>query len=441
MNNLLKVFSNMKKWSFFSLFVVLTQVGQSQDMLTAEQAVAMVLQNNYSILIAKNDNLITQKNNMVGNAGMLPTVNATLGDNYSLTNLNQKFSNGQEINKNNVGGNNLNAAVNLNWTIFDGLKMFATKSKLKKMEEMGELQFKDEVQKIVAQTITTYYDVVRANLQLKAAQEGIKIAEERVKLTEMKFQVGSSGKTDWLQARVDLNAQKSNLFNLKNTIEQRKADLNMLLARAVETDFEVEATIPVNTSLNVNANAVEEKNLLLLSAIKQGEIAVQTKKEAFAGYLPNLRTNVGYSYGNAKSDAGFSLFNQNYGLNAGFTLTIPLFNGLNTIRQVKVAELQIASSKFTIEQVRIQQKLNLAKASKDWNISKQLLQLEEENKQLAEDNVMIALERFRLAQSTAIELRDAQKSFEESNARFANVRYQAKVAETELLRLQSELVK
>ncbi len=441
MNNLLKIFSNMKKWSFFSLLIVATQLSQAQDMLTAQQAVAMVLQNNYSILIAKNDNLITQKNNTVGNAGMLPTVNATLGDNYSLTNLNQKFSNGQEINKNNVGGNNLSAAVNLNWTIFDGLKMFATKSKLKKMEEMGELQFKEEVQNIVAKTITTYYDVVRANLQLKAAQEGIQIAEERVKLTEMKFQVGSAGKTDWLQARVDLNAQKSNLFNLKNTIEKRKSDLNMLLARAVETTFEVEETIPINTSLNVNANAVEEKNLQLLSAIKQGEIAVQTKREAFAGFLPNLRTNVGYSYGNAKSDAGFSLFNQNYGLNAGFTLNIPLFNGLNTIRQVKVAELQISSSRFTIDQVRIQQKLNLVKAAKDWTMSKLLLQLEEENSKLADENVMIALERFRLAQSTTIELRDAQKSFEESNARLANVLYQAKVAETELLRLQSELVK
>ena len=297
------------------------------------------------------------------------------------------------------------------------------------------------MQNIVAKTITTYYDVVRANLQLKAAQEGIQIAEERVKLTEMKFQVGSAGKTDWLQARVDLNAQKSNLFNLKNTIEKRKSDLNMLLARAVETTFEVEETIPVNTSLTVNANAVEEKNLQLLSAIKQGEIAVQTKKEAFAGFLPNLRTNVGYSYGNAKSDAGFSLFNQNYGLNAGFTLAIPLFNGLSTIRQYKVAELQISSSKFAIDQIRIQQKLNLVKASKDWNVTKQLLQLEVENSKLADENVTIALERFRLGQSTAIELREAQKSYEESNARLANVRYQAKVAETELLRLQSELVK
>jgi outer membrane protein len=168
---------------------------------------------------------------------------------------------------------------------------------------------------------------------------------------------------------------------------------------------------------------------------------VQTKKEAFAGYLPNLRTNVGYSYGNAKSDAGFSLFNQNYGLNAGFTLSIPLFNGLNTIRQVKVAEIQVASSTFAIEQIRIQQKLNLANALKDWNVSKQLLDLEEENSKLAKENVTIALERFRLGQSTAIELREAQKSYEESNARLANVSYQAKVSETELLRLQSALVK
>jgi outer membrane protein len=103
--------------------------------------------------------------------------------------------------------------VNLNWTIFDGLRMFATKSRLKKLEEMGELQFKEEVQQTVAQTLLVYYDVVRANQQLKAINETIRIAEERVKLADAKFQVGTAGKTDLLQAKVDLNAQKSNLVN------------------------------------------------------------------------------------------------------------------------------------------------------------------------------------------------------------------------------------
>jgi outer membrane protein TolC len=430
------------KYYFFSicLISVFSHVA-AQDLLTAQQAVELVLNNNYAIQIAKNNLTIADKNNSVGNAGMLPTVNATLGDNYTLTNINQQFANGQEINRNDVGGNNLNAAVNLNWTIFDGLRMFATKSRLKKLEEMGELQFKEEVQQTVAQTLLVYYDVVRANQQLKAINETIRIAEERVKLADAKFQVGTAGKTDLLQAKVDLNAQKSNLANQLKVIEQRKADLNALLARAVETDFKTEENIPINLNIKVANEAIDTKNFQVLMAMKNAEVTQQTKREAFSQYLPNLRTNLGYSYVRSQSDAGFSLFNQTYGLNTGFTLTIPLFNGLNTIREVKVAAIQLTSSRFQIEQAKVQQRLGLLRAVKDWTTTKELLLLEEENILLAEENVKIALERFRLGQSISIELREAQKSFEDANARLANTRYAAKVAETELLRLQGELVK
>lgn len=431
----------LKNFIFTITFGSVSYFAQAQELLTAQQAVEIVLKNNYAILIAKNNLTIADKNNTVGNAGMLPTVNATLGDSYTLTNLNQEFSNGQEINRSNVGGNNLTAAVNLNWTIFDGLKMFATKSKLRKLEEMGELQFKEEVQQTVAQTLLVYYDVVRANQQLKSINENIRIAEERVKLADAKLQVGTAGKTDLLQAKVDLNAQKSNLATQLKVIEQRKADLNTLLARAGETEFKAEENIPINLNVNIANENIDTKNYQVLMAMKNAEVAQQAKREAFSQYLPNLKTNLGYSYGRSQSDAGFSLFNQTYGLNAGFTLAIPLFNGLNTMREVKVASIQLASSRFQLEQAKLQQRLSLLRAVKDWTITKELLLLEEDNILLAEENVKIALERFRLGQSISIELREAQKSFEDAYARLANTRYAAKVAETELLRLQGELVK
>ena len=108
---------------------------------------------------------------------------------------------------------------------------------------------------------------------------------------------------------------------------------------------------------------------------------------------------------------------------------------------MKVAAIQLASSRFQIEQAKVQQRLGLLRAVKDWTTIKELLLMEEENILLAEENVKIALERFRLGQSISIELREAQKSFEDANARLANTRYAAKMAETELLRLQGELVK
>lgn len=412
----------------------------AQEVLTVEQAVEIALKNNYDIQLAKNEAEIAARNNTVGNAGMLPTVGATVSDNFTLNNLNQKFTNGTEINRNNVTGNGINAGVALNWTLFDGLRMFATKGRLKRLAEIGELNFKDELQTTVANVMLAYYDVVRAKQQLKALQDAISLSEERVKLADMRFQVGTSGKTDLLQAKVDLNAQKSSAMTQQRIIEQRKGDLNTILARNPETNFEVTDSIPV-TKEAPGAADVDTKNFLVQAASKNVEAFRFAKKEAFAGYLPFLSGTVGYGYSRSQSTAGFSLFNQSYGLNAGFTLSIPLFNGLNTIRQNKIATLQVQSAQFNLERTRFQVKLGYYRALKDFQNAKQILDLEEDNILLAEENIKIAAERFRLAQSTSIEYREAQLSYIEALTRLVNARYTAKAAETELLRLRGELVK
>lgn len=421
--------------------VLLYSCISAQETLTVEQAVEIALKNNYDIQLAKNEAEIADRNNTVGNAGMLPRITGTLGDNFTLNNLNQKFSNGNEINTNGVTGNNLSAGVALNWTLFDGLKMFATKSKLKRLEEIGELNFKDEVQTVVANVMLAYYDVVRAGQQLKAIDEAIKISEERVKLADAKFQVGTSGKTDWLQAKVDLNAQKSAALTQRKTIEQRKGDLNNLLARNIETDFSVTDSIPLTLAEQLTAEDLDNKNFQLQAAMKNVEVAKYSKKEIFSQFLPLLNANLGYNYNRSNNSAGFFLVNQTNGMNAGFTLSIPLFNGLNTLRQNKIAAIQITSSQFNLEKARFQTKLNFYKALKDFQNAQQLLKLEEENIQLANENNNIATERFRLSQSTSIEFREAQKSYIDALTRLVNARYMAKAAETELKRLRGELVK
>lgn len=438
--SLMACFSPIRSLRLLTLLLFFAGTMRAQETLTVEQAIEIVLKNNYDIQLAKNEAEIAARNNSVGNAGMLPRINGTLSDNFTLNNLNQAFSNGNEINTNNVTGNNLSAGVALNWTLFDGLRMFAAKGRLKRLEQIGALALKDEMQTVVANTMTAYYDVVRAQQQMKAIDEAIGILEERVKLAEARYQVGTAGKSDWLQARVDLNEQKSNRLMQRKLIEQRKADLNNLLARNVDTEFTVTDSIPLLQTENVVAD-VESKNLQLLVAAKNVEVARFAKKEAFSQYLPTLVGNLGYNYSRANNSAGFFLVNQTNGLNTGFSLSIPLFNGLNTIRQNKVAAIQLLSSQFNLEKVRFQVRSSQYKATKDFALAMQQLKLEEENIALAREHSTIALERFRLAQSTAIELREAQISFVNAQTRLVNARYAAKLADTELLRLRGELVK
>ena len=239
-----------------------------------------------------------------------------------------------------------------------------------------------------------------------------------------------------------MNEQKSALMNQRTILEEKQADLNRILSRNADTDFNTVDSIPFDYDPKlIDANELENKNYQLLAAMKNVEVMKYAKKEAFSQFLPNLAVNGGYGFNRTQSSAGFSLYNQTYGLNGGFTLTIPLFNGLVYLNQYKIAGIQIQNSQFALEKAKMQTKINYYEALKDFETAKDVLKLEEENITYADENVKIALERFRLAQSTTIELRTAQQSFEDAQTRLVNARFNAKSAETELMRLQGDLVK
>jgi outer membrane protein TolC len=75
-----------------------------------------------------------------------------------------------------------------------------------------------------------------------------------------------------------------------------------------------------------------------------------------------------------------------------------------------------------------------------YQLQKELVVLEESNIELAIENQFIARERYRLAATTFLELREAQRSLQEAYDRLISARYNMKVAETEILRLKGGFV-
>lgn len=70
-----------------------------------------------------------------------------------------------------------------------------------------------------------------------------------------------------------------------------------------------------------------------------------------------------------------------------------------------------------------------------------MLKLNEENVKVAQENVQITLERYRLNQSNSIEIKQAQGSYEDALYNVILARYNAKTAEIELKKLSNDLVK
>ncbi len=161
----------------------------------------------------------------------------------------QEFGNGTKRDTSGIKNRQLQAAINLNWTLFDGLKMFATRNRIQAIEILGELNVKNQVENSIANIINSYYNIAQQKQQLRALAEQMSISDERVKLSDAKFQTGLAPKTDWLQAKVDYNAQRANWLRQQTVIEQSKAALNQLLGISDgNLNYDVNDSIPVNLS-------------------------------------------------------------------------------------------------------------------------------------------------------------------------------------------------
>lgn len=418
----------------------------AQRLLTLEDAIATALQYNYDIRLSKNDSAIAALDYSYRNAVFLPRLNGTVGEVWNVNNQKQEFANGTKR-QGDVKTNNFNSALALNWTLFDGGKMFATRDKSRELVQLGSLNIKDQVINTVAEVINTYYNIVRQKQQLKAIEEQMNISQIRVDLSQRKLDIGVGARPDVLQSQVDLNAQKAARLRQLTLIEQLKENLNQIMNVASGSEYEVSDSIPINTSLTLPEiqNKIETGNTVLQIQKKNIEIAGLTLKERKAERWGVISFNSAYNFNRTNNNIALNpalpLFNRNRGYNYGLSATIPILNNRNTNRLIKQAELNVGFQQLVLDNQKSQLHLAVVNAYKDYVLQKQTLQLEEENILLAKENVSIILETYRLGQATYLQLREAQKSLEDAYNRLIAARYNTKLAETELLRLKGEIIK
>lgn len=435
----------MKRSLFFILCSITLQAG-AQRLLTLEEAIATALKQNFDIQLSKNDSAVAALNYSYRNAAFLPRLNANVGTTWNNNKQTQEFSNNTKR-EGKVKTNNLNSSVSLNWTLFDGLRMFATRDKAEELVKLGELGIKQQIINTVATVINTYYNIVRQKQQLKAIEEQILLSQERVKLAQYKLDIGVGAKPDVLQSKVDNNAQKALQLEQLTLISQLKEQLNQAMNVLDAPPYDVSDSIPLNTKLSLGdiQNGLESTNPGLLITRKNIDIAGFTLKELKADRFPVVSFNSAYNFSrnnnNLALNPALPVFSQNKGFNYGLTATIPIFNGFNTKRLIRQQELNIQYQRMFFDNQKSLLNLSVINAFLEYEQQKKALALEEENILLAKENVSIVFQVYKLNSTTLIQLKEAEKSLQDAYTRLITARYNTKLAETELLRLKGDLVK
>ena len=431
-------------------FLLLSSIGVhllAQEEITLDRVIALALEKNYDIRLVKNVAEAATTNNNYSVGVLTPQLNAVGATSWN--NNHQEFEFADETR--NVSGdaksNNTTASLQLVWTLFDGTKMFATRARLAELESQGQLLVKGQMVNSISTVVNSYYGVVRQKQQLIAIQELMSINEERVKLAERKLQVGTGGKPELLQAKVDLNATRTLYIQQETLIIQLKDVLNGLVGLQLPPAYDVSDSIIIDLGIKIEdiSDNIENRNYGLQAFRKDVNVANIALRERRAERSPIVNFNAAYNFSRTDNTQLINPFSavlsQSNGYNYGLSFSLPIFNGFNITRNVQQAKIAVDRAQLLYEQQKLTVDVNIRNAYVNYDNAKKVLLLEEENILLAKENVTIALESFKRGVATFIELRTAQQSLADGYNRLINARYLAKVAETELLRLSGELVK
>lgn len=425
---------------FISAVVIFAGLYAQSQTLTLQEAVNIALQKRLEIQIAKNNLEISSVNNHIGVAGGLPTVSGTITNTEQITSVNQKLSTGTTIKRDWAASNNLQAGVTASQLLYNGMRVVATKNRLDQIQKQSEQLLNAQVQNVMAEVMLQYFDVVRQQNYTNTILLAIEAAKQRLNIVEVRQSVGLANNADLFQAQIDVNTLNQSLEQQRLVIDQAKTDLLRSLNLRPDSVINISDTIIVERGLSLQTVLESLKNNPQILALDQQiRINEYLIKETSAQRYPTVRLNGGINFGRNQAAAGQVLYNQSLGPNLGISVGIPIYNGGIVKRQIKVAEINtenavlnrnnvvadLNASAVRNYQSYIRTLAQVDSAQKNYNISQQLLEL--------------TLLRFQLGQATIIEVREAQRSFEDAGYRRVNLSFAAKVAEIELRRLSNRL--
>ena len=424
-------------------FVLAASVGMSQTVLTLDDAFKKALTNNFDIQILESLKEIAENSATIGNAGLLPSVNANASAGINVNNTELEFAgNIPPTSVDNAQSTNTNAGITASYLLFNGLNGKRTYEKLKLNRDVVNMQSQAAIEATLLQVANAYYVLGRAIDQERIASENATVSKTRYDRALIAKELGTGLRTELLAARVDITTDSSALLNSQlqrsNAVRQLARLLNEELPGDMLTE---EMEIEMKTwSIDELASEAKANNSTLKNSALQAELAKKDHQLAWASAFPQLSINGGYSYANSQSEAGIVLSNTAAGWNGSVALSYPLFNGFknNINRQNQKVNMEIRS--LEQQSIELQLMTDLNNAYETYMQSVKVARFEENNLESAELNMLRTEELYKGGQVSSTQFREAQVGFISSQVRISNAKISIKLNELELMRLTGQIL-
>ncbi|MFZ8837186.1 MAG: TolC family protein, partial [Flavobacteriales bacterium] len=414
------------------------QLHWAQDALTREQAVAMALEQNLGIRMAKLEVNRAEIDDSWGAAGALPQIGLNVSGAGAVS---DQSENPTSFIQERLESQSLNVGTQLNWVLFDGFGMFANKRALETLVEQAGGQVDVMIEQTLA-GVLQLYDVAKIQEQLvKMWEEEVANGKDRVEWLERRREYGAAAAFDRIQLENAVIADELTLAQQRVALNATMRSLNRLIGADLSTTWKLTTELdePEARDFQALEEALLQNNTAMDNARLGQELARIGMDQAKSRQLPSLQLSA--SQGNQRSQFAAGEFEGEgriANVSANLILNFNLFNGGSTRRAIEQAKLQMLVAEQRVENEAEEVKRIFGDARDRWEVAASSFALSKRLRQNTEKAMEIAESTFQSGAMNSLDFRDVQLQLMQAKQAESQALQEWLAAEVELARLSGQ---
>ncbi len=325
--------------------------------------------------------------------------------------------------------------LSLNQNIYDGGMWWNSIRKGKVDEKAQAYNYEADRQKVIVTVMQNYFTLLKEQKLLEVNRQAVERSREQLERAQSMYELGSVAKVDVFKARVNLGNDRIQYINQENRVRKAKQDLNIAMGRNPDEPLEIVTDIEFSKHMvqldSLYKAAIENNPTLRKYELDRRSADLQIKI-AGSRYFPEISGFFTINRRVPQWDGVFKEFDREYNYTIGVQLRWTLFNGFGDYVQKQKAKI---NAMIVQEQMNDYQRNLLSTIKSLYDNLKaydEIIRINRENLEASREEYRLALERYRVGNGTAIELREAQVNLTRAEQVLVSAEYDAIITYAQL---------
>ena len=437
----------------FTVLITLLAGSLYAQKLTLQECVAIALENNINVTISKNNVDVAAYDEIGSYKGVLPTLSVSVGRGERVDGESEFLSTepvgfdslgnviyAQKVRKNpKVSRSSSSASVTFNQTLLDGGIWWNQIRKSKTDLEINRAQYQSDRMYLIRDVQEAYLNLLKQQKLYDVYQAAVERSEEQLNRTQKMYELGSKARLDVYQAKVNLGNDRINLLTQKNTVEDARRNLNILMGRNPSEPLEVAAVDEVIESLpdteTLIQTSTENQPLLKKNTLEINARELSTTM-AWGTLWPRLSIYWNYNRFHEDFEKIYTNLDQNYSSSYGISLSWNLFNGFNDYVNIQKAKINEKNARENLLAYKRQLEANIRQLYENYRSYVEIIDINRENLAAATEELRLAQERYQVGSGTSLDVREAQVKLTRAEETLISAQYNAMIT---MAKLDAEL--